>query len=320
VNERPPLEAPGRRLLGYDPRCGLAATAAWQAPVDPEAQREYDGFGPWMLPVRRLEDMPPAFRPLYAEHAEAPFLFKLPRPEERRNLAPGMDLYPTVVAVHREAVVLMSRDGARLRVQRCECAGIQAIRVFQHLLHGQVELLMADGSRFGFGYNGSSQDVIDQVVGFLRRNLPASPGDRDPMGDRAEVPVTDFCYRTALGEQRRLEPDCRVLHSEPMGRACRDLLLRRVLYLGLLVLASPRELILVTQGKSARQHREGALANEVLYVPWASLRGVRLLPARARWRGWRTLWLQVGSHPWELALFEPEMLMRRLGDMVVPTE
>lgn len=296
----------------------MGAQAAGLGPVDPEAQREYDGFGPWMLPVRQLEDMPQRFRTCYPEHAQAPFLLKLPRPEERRNLAPGMDLYLAVLAVHETEVVLMRQEGTGLQVLRCPCAAIQAIRVFQHLLHGRLELLTADGTRFGLDYNGSSQEVIDQVVGFLRQRLPG-PGERGRAVVQEQVPVPDFCFQTALAEQRRLQPECRVLHAEPMGRGCRDLLLRRALYLGLLVLGTPRELILVTQGKLARRSsREGALASEVLYVPWASLDGFQLLPTPARRGGWQTLRLQVGRHLWDVALFEPEKLMRLLGRMGFP--
>lgn len=296
----------------------MGTQAAGPVPVDPEAQREYDGFGPWVLPVRRLEDLPPRFRAFYPEHAAAPILLKLPRPEERRNLVPGMDLYLTVLAVHEAEVVLLRQVGTEIQVQRCPCAAIQAIRVFQHLLHGRLELLTADGARFGLDYNGSSQEVIDRVVGFLRQRLPG-PGERGRAVVQDPVPVPDFCFQTALAEQRRLQPDCRVLHAEPMGRGCRDLLLRRALYLGLLVLGTPRELILVTQGKLARRSsREGALANEVLYLPWSSLDGFQLQPAPARRGGWQTLRLQVGRHTWDVALFEPEKLMRLLGRMGFP--
>jgi hypothetical protein len=185
-----------------------------------------------------------------------------------------MDLYLAVLAVHETEVVLMRQEGTGLQVLRCPCAAIQAIRVFQHLLHGRLELLTADGTRFGLDYNGSSQEVIDQVVGFLRQRLPG-PGERGRAVVQEQVPVPDFCFQTALAEQRRLQPECRVLHAEPMGRGCRDLLLRRALYLGLLVLGTPRELILVTQGKLARRSppRHAGAAGRPCGCRWAGTFG-----------------------------------------------
>lgn len=293
----------------------LAAGTDVEAGVSAAAQREYDGFGPWILEVKTPGDMPPRFRERYAEHAGAKFLLKLPRPEERRNLRPGMDLYPVVLAVHEDRVCLMACADGTIVTRGAACGDVQAIRVHQHLLKGLVELLLADGSSFEFGYNASSQGMVDKVVGFLRQRLPAPASSWLPGGP---VPVEDYSFQGMLGDQLRLGPELRAVHFEPPGRACRDLEGRRRLSLGLLILASPRELVAVTQGRTARRRKEAALATEALYLPWAALAGWRRVADPDRRCSWHSLRLQVRGHARDLDLFEPGALEAILAAAAPP--
>jgi len=277
------------------------------------AQQEYDGFGPWIKEVKILEDMPPRFRDCFADHAGARFLLKQPRNEERRNLKPGMDLYPAVLAVHEDAVCLMVQAGAAIEVRRAALGDIQGIRVFQDLLNGRLELFLADGGCFSFGYNASSQPLIDRVVDFLLQSsaAPAGLAGLDPGGP---VKVADLSFQTLLAEQLRRNPQGRALHSEAAGRSCRDRLGRRALSLGVLVLGTDRDLVLITQGRATRRRKEGVYATETRYARWAGLRSFGLAPGPlSKAAGWRTLQLQVGSHLWEMDLFEPDALLAVLA-------
>jgi hypothetical protein len=288
--------------------------AQWEIRIGPggitaAAQEEYDGFGPWIKEVKTLEDMPPRFRDCFAEHAGARFLLKQPRNEERRNLKPGMDLYPAVLAVHEDSVCLMAQAGAAIDVRRAALGDLQGIRVFQDLLHGQLELFLADGACFSFGYNASSQPLIDRVVDFLLQS-PAAPAGRAGVEATGPVEVADLSFQTLLAEQARRHPQGRALHSEAAGRACRDRLGRRALSLGILVLGTDRDLVLISQGRATRRRKEGVYATETRYARWADLRSFGLAPGPlSKGAGWRTLRLQVGSHLWEMDLFEPDSLL-----------
>lgn len=278
----------------------------WYAMASPEARREYDGFGPWLLEVRSPEDMPPRFRAWYAAHGTARFLIKFPCGLERRNAHPGMDLYTVVLAVHDDRLCLLSQEGETVSQREAVIERIQAIRNFQNLLQGELALLLNDGSQFLVKYNAVSRELIESIIDFLRAAQPDRPVVFPEGSALPAVPVTDFFYRALLAEQVARSRPVRAVHCENPGRRCRDAMGRRRRSLGNLILENGRELILVDRGKTMRRSREAVYAQVCTHIPFAAIRGVSAnLPATPEPGVVRTVTLHLEGQQVSFDLLEP---------------
>ena len=83
----------------------------------PEQREEYNRFGPWLQEIREEADMPPCFKSLYAEYAQARFLIKVPINVDRRDAFPGMELYRSVLAVDANNIRLLYRENDQVLIR-----------------------------------------------------------------------------------------------------------------------------------------------------------------------------------------------------------
>ncbi len=142
---------------------------------------ELDAFGPWILPVRTSEELPPLFGHVDLTGARA--AVKVPRPIERRDARAGMDLYDTLVVVRGDGVEAWSRaPGApegRVR-QWLAADDLLALEDSTDLLDGMLRLHARGGAPVAIPYNGSSSDVVRTLLDEIRSYWRAPGGFPDP--------------------------------------------------------------------------------------------------------------------------------------------
>ena len=63
---------------------------------------EYNAFGPWVYEIDDAHPLPPLFASCFTDNDEAILKIKVPREIERRNAAPGMELYDFVIALYED--------------------------------------------------------------------------------------------------------------------------------------------------------------------------------------------------------------------------
>lgn len=237
----------------------------WRAAADPDDLREYDRFGPWIDEIKDAVDMPRRFRPWWPELQAAAHLLKVPRPYDRAQIRPGMDLYESVIAVFPDTLCILraeSREVLRREVNRDEV--VATVR-YSNLLLGYWSLLLADGGRVEVEFNTVSQSTIADVDRYLMSpRLAADPHSVDA------VRPEDHYFQSVTaalnaGASAAIEP----VHVEEPGQPCRDQRNRRRRTAGMMVLASHHDLIIFNRDMEARPLlRRANYASNIIRLPY----------------------------------------------------
>jgi hypothetical protein len=182
---------------------------------------EYDAFGPWVDPVRTVDELPWLYRDQGIDPADERLVLKVPRDVQRRDATPDMDLYDHLLVAGDRTFTVLSRDGAAVVRHEVSYGEIAAVRTQVNLLDGRLQVLTRDGADLQVRFSGSSADAVQQLVDLLRQAAwpaPAGSGtseaaepllDRHALGDRELGLMT--VYRDAL----RGSPRVRTLAAEP---------------------------------------------------------------------------------------------------------
>jgi hypothetical protein len=145
---------------------------------------EYDAFGPWILPVTAIGEVPPLFRDHPVDLAASHLVLKFPRNIARRDANPSMDLYDHLVIVDDVATTVLSRRPAGYTVRTVAHDTICAIDYGTDLLDGWITVHgSADGSpgappALTLGYVGTSQDVVEEAHAHPAFAVPDGPPGR----------------------------------------------------------------------------------------------------------------------------------------------
>lgn len=153
---------------------------------------ELDAFGPWILPVRTPDDLPPLFRTA-TDLSGARLALKVPRPIERRDARAGMDLYDRLVLVRDDGIELLTRApevAAGWQRRWLRAGDLLAVEDSTDLLDGRLRLHAAGGDVVEIPYNGSSgatvRALLDEVRYLWRTPegiaAPAAPLPLDALG------------------------------------------------------------------------------------------------------------------------------------------
>lgn len=251
---------------------------AWnRADADPEALREYDGFGPWLLPIKAAADMPRRFRSAYAGLEDAAYLIKIPRSIDRRDAYPGADLYSAVVAVDTDGFTLLDAvDGPEGFVSRqVAWDDVAAIRTVSNLLRADFELLLKEGDALTVSYNSVSADLMTRVAAFARQHF-MEPDDFAAGHANDPEEFEDFFFNAMLAEERHGGQFMLPIHFEPPGKSCRNVQNRRRVTTGLLILLSGGELVIIDRDAPMRRRFFAHYTYRKTYLSLKSVRAFRL--------------------------------------------
>ncbi len=268
----------------------------WRKAADPDDLREYDAFGPWIDQVRSEIGMPRVFRSHYPEFGDARFLLKIPRAIDRAAARPGMDLYAAVLAVHDRGVCLLRHEDGNVTRQDAAWTQVVACGTYTNLLLARWSLLLSDGSAIHVKHNSVGAPMLAKVTQFVRTRIV---NDVEPSTQPMlpSVPVPQDFFGSKLANLKWTFPAPVVpVHVEPRNRLCRDQRNRRRLSTGVMVVDTPRELVLVSCGEPLRPLFMPNYATNVLIVPYGGLTSFDVVPpAAGRPQTFRSLVLRAGS-------------------------
>ncbi len=294
----------------------------WYFTASPEARKEYDAFGPWIGVVTKREDLPPRFRAAWPEIRDARFVLKLPIRADRRDVRPGMDLYDMVLAIGEDGatVLKLTRDDTARRELGWD--SVAGISIFTDLLYGCWTLLLRDGDTISATYNTVSAHHFATLGDFIRQKLSPDVPRPEQGPDTSPVPIKDLFYRNQARTVRTTSGGrARVLHSEPLGRWCRDDRNRRRLSTGLLVLDAGDALVAIDRGVPTRGFFQPSYAARQVFVPYRRLTGFAFTPGQPDRRGFAHLTLYADGQAVPLACLEfPEEIMAHLSRHGVRSE
>ncbi|MFW5828504.1 MAG: hypothetical protein ACOCU4_10440, partial [Alkalispirochaeta sp.] len=109
--------------------------------ISQKQKREYDLFGPWVLEIENVEDVPQTFVSSVSLTEATELAFKVPRRVERRNVRPGDDLYDYLVTLDGEGISVHRRRSDGVDSQRIGYGRIAAVKTLYDLLHGELTLI-----------------------------------------------------------------------------------------------------------------------------------------------------------------------------------
>lgn len=251
---------------------------------------EYDGFGPWILPVRTADDVPPLFRPRNLDPAGAHMALKVPRSIERRDASPGMDLYDHLLLLDQDSLTVLSRDtgfsGRGFTERRVLLTELAGIRDSVDLLAGRLVVATRDGAVLELTYNGSASDTVGRLVAALQEGFPTvgagASGDTASAGvlGRDDVDLVGLLRDTRSGggklllaqPRRRVHPT-----SGPLARVAH--LLSPATLHATLVCRGPRSVDVLGRAVPLARGRTPVRSLDRLSLPAA---GVQLIEAGPR--------------------------------------
>ncbi|WP_066039765.1 hypothetical protein [Herbiconiux solani] len=262
-----------------------------QTAEDLRARDEYDAFGPWVVRVRETADLPPLYTDARLEPGRD-VVVKFPRPEARRDLLPGMDLYDAVLSAGSEALVVLQRDrgGAHRHATRViPYAGLAAIVDSTDLLDARLEIHSTDGDVVVVPYNGSSKRTVGELIDELRSRIAAAvtpppgwsgvplpePGTPVRLGmddlGRKDVALVSLFDQVARGGGAVLLAAAGRSVARPVGAGARRAFEQvwPTSLQGMVIVASPSELQILTRRLPFRRggRPETSLSRTILVAP-----------------------------------------------------
>ena len=285
----------------------------WRQEASVEDLREYDAFGPWIDPVRSMEEMPRAFRRFYPEFAGSRFLLKVPRDVERAQARPGQDLYAAILAVRERGITLLRLPADGVERRDVSWPQIVGVSIYLNLLLSRWTLLLADGDRFELDYNSVGVAAMTAVTSHVRAQLTLGI-DASQQPELAAQRVPDDFFNGRLAELRRTcSAPVVPVHFESRNRLCRGLTGRRGLSTGLLLVDTPHELVVVNRVEPIRRLFEAHYASTTTYLPYTGLTSYTLAAAPAR-SSFRTLTLRAGDQEFhQPCLDDPALALEALA-------
>jgi hypothetical protein len=170
-----------------------------------DLKKEYDQFGPWLIEIKSQEDIPPQFSEQQHFFEDAVYSFKIPVHQERRNMKPGMLLYPEVVIIQQDFIMHLKIDGERIQAEKMWYTDVLFLTHGGDLLDNYIGLQSIQGEMI-IKYNLVSQDVASHVIKLLREIV--SPRTSYPISTELnDASLLDkVTYSFYCGTEKLLEP------------------------------------------------------------------------------------------------------------------
>jgi len=178
------------------------------APHHRPRTEEFDAFGPWVLPVRTPQEVPPLFRPHLADPAGAAVVVKVPRGIDRRDADPTMNLYDYLLIVDGAGLTVLTRTPAApggFITRNLPIDRLLALEESVNLLDARLTVHAVGAPALTVPFNGASRDTVGLLVRELRRRWLDDPrpghGPGGPQdGGRADGGPPPPPFPIGLGE------------------------------------------------------------------------------------------------------------------------
>jgi len=128
---------------------------------------EYDHFGPWLLQVKSLDDIPHQYFEYQDLIITANYCFKVPVKEDRRNMHPGTLLYNKVIIINNDRILQLSVINDQISTVELRFQDVQYIVHRGDLLDCEITLFTNQNS-LSIQYNLVSMDLAGTVIHLLR--------------------------------------------------------------------------------------------------------------------------------------------------------
>ena len=276
--------------------------------MDSTLQQEYDAFGPWLLEIKHVHDIPRTFADEFHLTDDILIAVKVPRPIERRQARPGQILYDGIVCLYKREIKILHREDDTVHVESVAYKDIVTIQDVRELLSGELRI-QSNSRSYSIPYNMVSQDMIDHIVGILRDKYVGSQSTmvaNEPEFPAIELPLL---FKNALKKVQTSEKVSLLAYQPNMtleGNASdeferfENIYNSYTLYCSLF-LRGEREIIVISSNKPIKRRLEVDNSYILTYIPYDHLRDMQIQKDN-KFIGLRHLLLKFGHQTLEFML------------------
>jgi len=241
---------------------------------------EYAAFGPWIIPIKKAEQLPPRFVDAVDMTIDYDYIFKVPRSVDRRDVRPGMDMYDAVVGLKDTTLSVYERNDTQITGYTVNIDEICSIVVHQNLLSGHLYLYSAH-KMFTIPFNTVSLGEINVLVKLIR--------DRYTLGKKTfqmnhlpeeSIHALDHYYKNEWRGLKSEEADLSLLAMQPITKLSykSDHIVKKFLnrlsrshIKSSLYMTNGRELILSKNGEDFARFRKADYSISKTYIPFNNI-------------------------------------------------
>lgn len=251
---------------------------------------EYDRFGPWILEISESDPLPPIFLPFFTREEDPLYCVKIPRPMDRRDLSPGMNMYDYVVALYEADLLILERDGEDVTTLSFSYSDILVLRHSEDLLSGELHIY-TPGNCYSLPYSTVSVEITDRIVDLIRgRYNTEAISSESPDFKAAAIPDPEdmsFYFNGLLGKYSSHHPEKKFLaHQREISvHSINSNFWRRIIYgaidkklLESIHFFNGTELEVIDRGRKWGYRWQAIYSKETLYLPVNNIRKTERLP------------------------------------------
>lgn len=247
-------------------------------------QKEYNGFGPWLLPITDVEDIPQQYIRFKEKILSSDYCFKVPIRQERRKLRPGMLMYTAVIAINQKKILLLKATPDGLVDQEIDFSSIRYLTVTRDLLDSHF-IIGTDQKVYDIHYDSISTEISETVIDLLRHRIFTEEAHVDDSVALDKSLVDKFRYGAMFesvlkGEKLNLigyQPGIGIeKHHDTQFEAFLNSF-RKYELQDLAVFAHPRSLILINSIKEIKRLNEHDYSYRYVFMKTADITSVELM-------------------------------------------
>lgn len=244
---------------------------------------EYDRFGPWIFEISEQDPVPPLFRPHVTRIDEALLSIKIPRQIDRRDAAPGWNLYDYVICMYEDDFQIWKRNGDDVTTEKFRYTEVVCIKNKEVLLLGELNII-TESSSYCFNYNTVSSKIIQQLTGIIREKYdPGRIETAVPRPDIIQTEELDFYFKNLIMQEKKENPAAVLLFCQKNVKLkkAEKSILRKLLFLisakeilETLHFSDGKELRIITRGMPFKSILKPLYGKEEISIPLTRLKSI----------------------------------------------
>ncbi|HPA62910.1 MAG TPA: hypothetical protein PLH15_01620 [Spirochaetota bacterium] len=246
--------------------------------------KEYTAFGPWVYEIDEEHEIPLVFKKHFEQEDNHSILFKIPINMERRSLKPGMHMYDYVIGAYSDYIYIMERNDDDVISKKVYYTEIAAIENSIDILRGNLVIYL-NSELYCIVYNAVSKDIIDKFVEIVRQNMETTQIDLVDCNKNLSDFNLSFGFNNIYSLLSKNNENIRFIAYQPKKRVTykkRKLFkIMTALILSpelteLMILATSKDLIVVSCGKNINFRNFPVHKRSYLYVPFKSIASINI--------------------------------------------
>lgn len=160
-------------------------------------QKEYHGFGPWLIEIKDVDEIPQQYLTHKDKILAADYAFKVPVKEDRHRLRPGMLMYNNVICIYEDHLLILKASADSLTDHDISFDAVKYISSSRELLDSHI-IIGTDVKTYDIDYNSVSNEISEYVMDLIRPRIFSAAGNVDASIQMDKSDVEPEVYKTLI--------------------------------------------------------------------------------------------------------------------------